>query len=279
MLIVQGDTSSALGAALAGFDSAVPVAHVEAGLRTGDPASPWPEEAYRSTIDSQATLLFAPTDSAAANLADEAVPGAVFVTGNSGIDALRAAERQLPPPSLHERARPCLLVTCHRRESWGDGLAGIASALRAIAESGLADIRFVLHPNAHVTATMRQALGGCRGIELVDPCSYAAMLELMRDADLVLSDSGGMQEEAPGLGVPLLVLRDKTERSEGIASGNARLVGTDPQQIRSEVERLLCDPVALAAMANRAFPYGDGYAAPRIAGVIEEWLKSQRLRA
>ncbi len=279
LLIVQGDTSSALGAALAGFDRAVPVAHVEAGLRTGDPASPWPEEAYRSTIDSQATLLFAPTDNAAANLAGEAVPGAVIVTGNSGIDALRAAEGQLPPPSLHERARPCLLVTCHRRESWGDGLAGIAAALQAIAASGIADIRFVLHPNAHVTATMRQALGAYRGIELVDPCGHAAMLQLMREADLILRDSGGMQEEAPGLGVPLLVLRDKTERSEGIASGNARLVGTDPERIRTEVERLLRDPLALAAMANRAFPYGDGYAAPRIAGVIEEWLKSQQLRA
>ncbi|MEO7602439.1 MAG: UDP-N-acetylglucosamine 2-epimerase (non-hydrolyzing) [Sphingomicrobium sp.] len=279
LLIVQGDTSSALGAAMAGFDRAVPVAHVEAGLRTGDPGSPWPEEAYRSTIDQRATLLFAPTDSAAANLAGEAVPGAVFVTGNSGIDALRAAERQLPPARLRERARPCLLVTCHRRESWGEGLAGIASALRAIAESGLADIRFVLHPNAHVTATMRRSLGGCRGIELVDPCEHSAMLELMRDADLILSDSGGMQEEAPGLGVPLLVLRDKTERSEGIVSGNARLVGTDPQRIRREVERLLGDPVALATMATRAFPYGDGYAAPRIARLVEDWLEARRLRA
>jgi UDP-N-acetylglucosamine 2-epimerase (non-hydrolysing) len=279
LLIVQGDTSSALGAALAGFDRAIPVAHVEAGLRTGDPTSPWPEEAYRTAIDRRATLLFAPTEGAAANLAEEGVPGAVFVTGNSGIDALRTAEAQLAPPSVHERARPCLLVTCHRRESWGDGLAGIAAALRAIAASDLADIRFVLHPNAHVAATMCAALGGCRGIELVAPCGYAAMLGLMRDADLILSDSGGMQEEAPGLGVPLLVLRDKTERKEGIASGNARLVGTDPERIRCEVERLIGDPVALTAMGRRAFPFGDGFAAPRIAGAIEDWLKAQRLRA
>ena len=279
LIVVQGDTSSALGAAQAGFDRAVPVAHVEAGLRTGDPACPWPEESYRTAIDAHSALLFAPTEEAAANLADEQVPGAVFVTGNTGIDALRAAEQRLPPPVLRERDRPQLLVTCHRRESWGEGLAGIAEALRAIAASGIADVRFVLHPNAHVARAMRTLLGRCAGIELVEPCGHLAMLAMMRDADLVLSDSGGMQEEAPGLGVPLLVLRGKTERPEGIASGNARLVGTDPEAIRAEVERLLRDRSALAAMAARAFPYGDGRSAPRIAALVSEWLAGQRLRA
>jgi UDP-N-acetylglucosamine 2-epimerase (non-hydrolysing) len=279
LLIVQGDTSSALGAAQAAFDRGVPVAHVEAGLRTGDPASPWPEESYRTAIDAGAALLFAPTEGAAANLAAERVRGAVFVTGNSGIDAVRAAETALPPLVLRERSRPQLLVTCHRRESWGEGLAGIAEALRSLAGSGIADIRFVLHPNAHVTAAMRAQLAGHRGIELLEPCGHCSMLALMREADLVLSDSGGMQEEAPALGVPLLVLRDKTERPEGLATGNAKLVGTDPRRILKTVEGLLGDPAALAAMSRRAFPYGDGRAAPEIASLVGQWLSERRLRA
>ena len=279
LLIVQGDTSSALGAAQAGFDRSVPVAHVEAGLRTGDPASPWPEESYRTAIDAQATLLFAPTEGAASNLCAETVPGAIFVTGNTGIDALRAAEASLPPALLRERTRPQLLVTCHRRESWGDGLEAISEALRSLAGSALADIRFVLHPNRHVARAMHALLAGCEGIVLVEPCGHREMLALMRDADLILSDSGGMQEEAPGLGVPLLVLREKTERPEGVASGNAVLVGTDPKRILAEVERLLRDPLALSAMSRRAFPFGDGRSAGRIGGLVAAWLEAQRLRA
>ncbi|MEO7654702.1 MAG: UDP-N-acetylglucosamine 2-epimerase (non-hydrolyzing) [Sphingomicrobium sp.] len=278
LIIVQGDTSSALGAALAGFEAKVAVAHVEAGLRTHDLASPWPEEGYRTAIDAAATLLFAPTDLAAANLAAENPPGAVFVTGNSGIDATLAAEALLPPPSLRETGKRVLLVTCHRRESWGAGLAGIALALRAIADRGTAAVRFVLHPNRHVAAVMRELLGGRAGIALIPPCNHAAMLQQMREADLIVSDSGGIQEEAPALGVPLLVLRDKTERPEGLASGNSLLVGTDPERIMAEVERLLGDPVALALMSRRAFPFGDGLSSPRIAGLIEEWLAEKRLR-
>ena len=279
LLLVQGDTSSALGAAQAAFDCAVPVGHVEAGLRTGDPASPWPEENYRTAIDARSSLLFAPTEGAARNLAEERVPGAVFVTGNSGVDALRAAEQRLRPPVLRERDRPQLLVTCHRRESWDEGLAGIAEALCDIAASGAAEIRFVLHPNAHVSRAMRALLADCAGIAMVEPCEHEAMLAMMRDADLILSDSGGMQEEAPALGVPLLVLRDKTDRPEGIVSGNALLVGTDPQRIREQVERLLGDRAALARMGARAFPYGDGRAAPQIAALVTQWLAEQRLRA
>ena len=279
LIVVQGDTSSALGGALAGFDRGVPVAHVEAGLRTHDATSPWPEEAYRTAIDAEAALLFAPTELAAANLAAEATRGAVFVTGNSGIDATLAAEAQLPAPTLREAGRPVLLVTCHRRESWGEGLEGIALAMRAIGERGTALVRFVLHPNPHVASTMRELLDGCAGIDLVAPCSHPEMLQQMREADLVVSDSGGIQEEAPALGVPLLVLRDKTERPEGLASGNSLLVGTGPDRIIAEVERLLGDPVAMAVMSRRALPFGDGRAAPRIAGLIEEWLESKRLRA
>ena len=279
LIVVQGDTSSALGAALAGFDRGVAVAHVEAGLRTHDAASPWPEEAYRTAIDARATLLFAPTELAAANLAAEAAAGAIFVTGNSGIDATLAAESVLPPPSLRETGRPVLLVTCHRRESWGDGLEGIALAMHEIGSRGTALVRFVLHPNPHVAATMRELLEDRPGIDLVAPVTHPEMLQQMREADLVVSDSGGIQEEAPALGVPLLVLRDKTERPEGLASGNSLLVGTDPVRIVAEVERLLGDPVALAVMGRRALPFGDGRTAPRIAGLIEEWLEAKRLRA
>jgi UDP-N-acetylglucosamine 2-epimerase (non-hydrolysing) len=279
LVIVQGDTSSALGAAEAAFERAIPVAHVEAGLRTGDEDSPWPEEGYRTAIDRRATLLFAPTEGAAANLAAEKAPGAAFVTGNSGIDALLEAAAGLPAPAVRETARPMLLVTCHRRESWGAGLEGIAEAVAEIGGSGLADVRFVLHPNRHVAEAMRESLGGRPGVQLVDPCGHAEMLAQMREASLILSDSGGMQEEAPAFGVPLLVLRDKTERPEGLEAGNARLVGTDPERIVAEVRSLLGDPLSLAAMSRRAFPYGDGSAAPRIAGLIAQWLAAKRLRA
>lgn len=276
LLIVQGDTSSALGAALAAFTAGVAVAHVEAGLRTHDPALPWPEEEYRLAIDAQAQLLFAPTELAAGNLRAERVSGAVYVTGNSGIDALFEVERTLPPPSLHDSATANILVTCHRRESWGEGLQSIASALRALARRGDVSIHVILHPNEFVAANMRASLAGWPGISLLDPCRHEELVRRMRDATLVLSDSGGMQEEAPALGVPLLVLRDKTERPEGVELGSARLVGTSAPRIIEEVERLLGDPAALAAMRRRSFPYGDGHAAPRMAAIIETWLESER---
>ena len=275
LLIVQGDTSSALGGALAGFAAGVPVAHVEAGLRTHDPRLPWPEESYRTRIDAEADLLFAPTEISASNLRIEGVPGEIHVTGNSGIDALIDVVAGLPAPTVHDRGFPRLLVTCHRRESWGDGLQSIASALVELAREGRVLIDFVLHPNAHVAATMRQLLGDVPNIALLQPCSYRELVRRMRDADLILSDSGGIQEEAPVLGTPLLVLREKTERPEGIASGNARLVGTDASRIVDEARRLIDDPVALGAMSHRAFPYGDGKAAPRIAAIIEDWLERQ----
>ncbi|MFL6830187.1 MAG: non-hydrolyzing UDP-N-acetylglucosamine 2-epimerase [Sphingomicrobium sp.] len=273
LLVVQGDTSSALGGALAGFTAGVPVAHVEAGLRTHDPSLPWPEEEYRTAIDAHAELLFAPTDLAAANLRAEGVRGQVHVTGNSGIDALLAIQAKLPPPTLHDGGLPRLLVTCHRRESWGAGLQSIAAALAEIAERGSARVDVILPPNAHVASGMRELLSGRLNVTLLGPCGYDELVRRMRDCDLVLSDSGGIQEEAPALGTPLLVLRDKTERPEGVASGNALLVGTGTARIVAEVTRLLADPVALAAMARRSLPYGDGRAAPRIAAIIAEWLE------
>jgi UDP-N-acetylglucosamine 2-epimerase (non-hydrolysing) len=272
LLVVQGDTSSALGGALAGFTAGVPVAHVEAGLRTHDPLLPWPEEEYRSAIDAGAELLFAPTETSAANLLAEQVRGDIHVTGNTAIDALLAVEAALPPPMLPGGGIPRVLVTCHRRESWGEGLRSIAAALIQLASEGTARIEFVLHPNRHVASEMRLLLDGRTGISLLAPSTHAELLHRIRDADLVLSDSGGIQEEAPALGTPLLVLREKTERPEAIASGNALLVGTSTEAIVAQTRRLLGDPAARAAMSRRAFPFGDGRAAPRIADLIADWL-------
>lgn len=271
LLVVQGDTSSALGAALAGFTAAVPVAHVEAGLRSHDPLMPWPEEEYRTAIDAGADLLFAPTALSAANLRAEQVPGEIHVTGNSSIDAVLALVASLPPPERVSREVPRLLVTAHRRESWGDGLHSIARALRELAQFSTID--FVLHPNPHVAKAMRDELEGRPNIRLVPPCSHRELVERMRGADLVLSDSGGIQEEAPALGVPLLVLREKTERPEGIEAGCARLVGTSSERIVSEATALLGDPAALAAMSRPSFPYGDGQSAPRIASIVADCLE------
>ena len=275
LLMVQGDTSSALGAALGGFTAGVPVAHVEAGLRTHDPRLPWPEEEYRVAIDAEADLLFAVTEVSAGNLRTELVRGEIHVTGNTSIDAILAIEAELPPVLRRTDERPVLLVTAHRRESWGEGLRSIAAALRELASD--ATIRFVLHPNPHVASTMREQLDGIENIGLVQPCGHRELIQRIRAADLVLSDSGGIQEEAPALGVPLLVLREKTERPEGIACGSSVLVGTSSARIVTEARRLLWDVEAMARMKRRSFPYGDGKAAERIATIIEEWAERGKL--
>jgi UDP-N-acetylglucosamine 2-epimerase (non-hydrolysing) len=234
--------------------------------------SPWPEEEFRIAIDACANLLFAPTELNAGNLRREGVAGTVMVTGNTAIDALF---EQLP--LLRRRRRRTdrvrrLLVTCHRRESWGEALHGIAAALRAVAALPRVEMRIVLHPNPRVASDMVRLLAGAPNIDFRDPCSHREMLELMRESDLLLSDSGGMQEEAPTLGVPLLVLRDRTERPEGIASGNSRLVGRDEHRIRTTAQALLADDRALDAMRKPALPYGDGRASQRIADAITNWL-------
>jgi UDP-N-acetylglucosamine 2-epimerase (non-hydrolysing) len=277
LVMVQGDTSSALAGALAGFAAAVPVAHVEAGLRTHDPLLPWPEEEYRTAIDADADLLFAPTELAAANLAAEKVPGEVFVTGNTSIDAVLHAETLLPPDSPKLGGIPKILVTCHRRESWGDGLHSIANSVVELASAGEAIVDFVLHPNSFVAEQMRHLLANAAGVNLLEPCSHLELLGRIRDSDLVLSDSGGIQEEAPTLGVPLLVLRDKTERPECIAAGAAVLVGTDEARIVAEAKRILKDPAARALMSRRSFPFGDGRAGERIAGAVIEWQQGRSL--
>jgi UDP-N-acetylglucosamine 2-epimerase (non-hydrolysing) len=268
LLIVQGDTSSAFGGAMAADALDIPLAHVEAGLRTHDPLLPWPEEEFRVAIDARADLLFAPTEVSAANLRAEGVSGAIHVTGNTGIDAVLAAATDLPASA---GGQPSLLVTCHRRESWGEGLQAIAAALVELAQAAAIDV--VLHPKPRVAATMRAHLDGVDGIRLYPPCSHRELLARMRAATITLSDSGGMQEEAAALGAPLLVLRDKTERPEAISTGNMIMVGTDRARIVAEVKRLLADPAALAAMAHPAFPYGDGQAGPRISAIVESWLR------
>lgn len=275
LLMVQGDTSSALGGALAGFISGVPVAHVEAGLRTHDPHLPWPEEEYRVAIDARADLLFAPSEIAAQNLRMEEVPGEVHVTGNTGIDSLLTVQAQLPPPTPRNGGPPRLLVTCHRRESWGERLQSISAALAEIASDGRAVIEVVLHPNPHVASAIRSRLLGQPGIALVEPTDHPELVRRIRDSDLVLSDSGGIEEEAATLGTPLLVLRDKTERPEAIASGNARLVGTSAGLIVAETRRLLDSPFERAAMARPSFPFGRGCAGPQIASIVRRWLEQR----
>jgi UDP-N-acetylglucosamine 2-epimerase (non-hydrolysing) len=267
LLVVQGDTSSALGGALAAREIGLPLAHVEAGLRTHDPNMPWPEEANRVTIDRLADLLFAPTLGNAANLRRDKVTGEIRVTGNSGIDALAELVGPLPVKPGRRwwpRRGFRLLVTCHRRENWGTGLESLAEALIALGETGIqSDV--LLPPNAKVAQRLNGLLADHAHVRLVPPLSHSATIEAMREADLVLTDSGGMQEEAPALGIPLLILRNKTERPEAISSGSAELVGTDRDRIVTRVHELRRDRAALNLMRRPALPFGDGEAASRIA--------------
>jgi len=275
LLVVQGDTSSALGGAMAGFAEGIAVAHVEAGLRSFDPKMPWPEEQNRLTIDRLSSLLFAPTRTSAANLAADRVQGGVSVTGNTGIDALFAVLGRLGPVAdVARREKMRLLVTCHRRENWGRPMRAVAAALNQLARREAVDIKVVLHTNPVVAEAMTKAIRPSQAIELLPPLGHGEMIAAMRGANLLLSDSGGVQEEAPALGVPLLVLRDKTERPEGIASGNTILAETERDRIIALVMRLF-DPEVRAATSKPGLPYGDGQAGPRIGGAMLEWIGEQ----
>jgi UDP-N-acetylglucosamine 2-epimerase (non-hydrolysing) len=277
-VLVQGDTTTVAAAALAAYYAGVKVGHVEAGLRTGDKWRPFPEEVNRRVAGVVADLHFAPTASARANLLREGVPAeAVVVTGNPVIDALRRVAAQPPPPAAREllgRAgaldgRRLVLVTAHRRESFGAGIAAVCRALRGLAEA-FPDltILYPVHPNPNVRGPVRRLLGRIPNILLTEPLDYAALVHVMARACLVLTDSGGIQEEAPGLGKPVLVLREVTERPEAVEAGAARLVGTDPDRVFGAAAELLTDPAAYARMARAVNPYGDGRAAARIAAAL-----------
>lgn len=274
-VVVQGDTATAMCGALAAYYRKIPVAHVEAGLRSGNIHHPWPEEVNRKIIGSFAALHFAPTETAAAALLRENVdPDKVHVTGNTVIDALywitaRIAEDVTLSGGLADiearfAGRRIIGVTSHRRENFGEGMRGIAEAIRRIASRPDVAIIFPVHLNPNVRMVMDAELAGLANVALIEPLDYPHFARLLDIADLMLTDSGGVQEEAPALGKPVLVMRETTERPEGVEAGTARLVGTDADRIVAETFRLLDDPVAYAAMARAHNPFGDGKSVARI---------------
>ena len=274
VVIVQGDTTSAFLSSLAAFYRGVPVAHVEAGLRTPSVLSPFPEEMNRRLTSALSFLHFAPTEGASAALLAEGIPSnRVFITGNPVVDALhsiRANAASSRPPVALDPGERMVLVTMHRRESWGD-IRELCGALRAVVEQ-CGDVRLVIpvHPNPRVRDVVYRELGDARRINLIEPLDYISFVATMAASHVVVSDSGGVQEEAPALGVPVLVLRDTTERPEAVAMGVARLIGTDPARVTRELLRFLDDPGERARMACIVSPFGDGHAAGRIADLIEQ---------
>jgi len=285
MLLVQGDTSTVFAAALEAFYSPVPVGHIEAGLRTFDKWSPFPEEMNRKLTTSLADLHFAPTRTAAKNLLDERVPkDKVYLTGNTVIDALLEVARRdfsLETAGLKlSKTRKTVLVTAHRRESFGQPLKNICAAIRQLAEKHRAGVEFVIpvHRNPIVRSVINELLDGVDNVELIEPLDYEAFVHLMKAAYIILTDSGGVQEEAPSLGKPVLVLREKTERPDAVAAGTVKLVGMDERVIFEEADRLLTDKSAYAAMTKAGNPYGDGHASERIVGALLHYFGASDLR-
>jgi len=277
LVMVHGDTTTTFAAALAAFYRMIPVAHVEAGLRTDNIYSPYPEEMNRRLADRLADVYYAPTDAAReALLREGAGSERILVTGNTVIDALLATAATEPPawePKLARalnRPGPKVLVTVHRRESWGVPMERVALAITQVSER-MPEVTFIfpIHLNPVVRATFRAALGAVAQVVFTEPLPYRHFVHLMKAADIVITDSGGLQEEAPTLGKPVLVMRDTTERPEGIAAGTARLVGTDTAAIARELLSLLTDRSAYERMASAINPYGDGRAAERIADHLE----------
>ncbi len=298
-VLVQGDTTTVMATAIAAHHLRTRVGHVEAGLRTGDRWNPFPEEMNRVLADHLSDLCFAPTERARQNLFQEGIPDwRIRVTGNTVVDALHWVAKQPPPPKVAELLHrlgivelqeqrtsvspvPLLLVTAHRRESFGRPLERICRALRKIAERGDGRVHLVypVHPNPNVHGPVHHLLDGVDHVTLLPPVDYLTLVHLMKRSALILTDSGGIQEEAPSLGVPVLVLREVTERPEAVEAGVARVVGTDAERIVAEVFRLLDDPEAHAAMARPVNPYGDGHAAERIAQALMEWDGENKSRA
>ena len=278
-VMVQGDTATAMTGALAAYYRKLPVDHVEAGLRSGNIYHPWPEEVNRKIIGQIASLHFAPTEvSAAALIAEQVDPLRVHVTGNTVIDALHwvtrriAAEPQLAAGLAGIEARfagkRIIGVTSHRRENFGGGLENIAEAVRQIAARADVAVVFPVHPNPNVRRVMDAALAGLDNVALIEPLDYPNFARLLSLAEIMLTDSGGVQEEAPALGKPVLVMRETTERPEGVSAGTAKLVGTDTKTIVTELFNLLDDKTAYENMARAHNPFGDGHSAQRIVELL-----------
>jgi UDP-N-acetylglucosamine 2-epimerase (non-hydrolysing) len=280
MVIIQGDTTTTLCGALAGFYLNIPVAHVEAGLRTRDMRQPFPEEMNRVLTSRLAELHFAATENAAENLRREGVtPDSIHVTGNTGIDAVLFVRAGLEEGRLRGRqwteldpARKLIVVTAHRRESFGEGFERICQALAELADRPDVQVVYPVHPNPNVQDPVRRLLAGHPNVRLIEPLSYVPFVDLMRRAYLLVTDSGGIQEEGPSLGKPILVMRDKTERPEAVLAGTVKLVGTDQRRIVSEAQLLLDDRNVYQAMARVHNPYGDGQASGRITQLIHSFL-------
>ena len=283
LVVVQGDTTTTFCGALAAFYRHIPVAHVEAGLRTWDLGAPFPEEMNRVLAARLTDLHFAATEWAADNLRREGVdPARIHVTGNTGIDAVLHVRDSLEQAKLRgtdwpqlDPAKKLIVVTAHRRESFGEGFERICQALARLADRDDVEIVYPVHPNPNVQDPVQRNLTHHRHVRLIEPLSYIPFVDLMRRAYLLITDSGGIQEEGPSLGKPILVLREKTERPEAVHAGTVKLVGTDPDKILSEAGRLLDDPAAYNAMTRIHNPYGDGNASPRIAAVIDTFLKEK----
>nr|WP_223210494.1 UDP-N-acetylglucosamine 2-epimerase (non-hydrolyzing) [Leptothrix cholodnii] len=275
-VLVHGDTTTSMATSLAAFYRQIPVAHVEAGLRTGNIYSPWPEEVNRQITGRIASLHFAPTDEAKFNLLKENVePSRIRVTGNTVIDALLSVSHRIDNDAELNRemgnlfpfldsSRKLILVTGHRRENFGQGFEAVCNALRDLSEDPRIQIVYPVHLNPNVQEPVRRILGQAQNVHLIEPLNYLPFIYLMKRSYIILTDSGGIQEEAPSLGKPVLVMRDTTERPEALAAGTVRLVGTDRDTIVREARRLFDDPSAYRAMAFAHNPYGDGQASDRI---------------
>jgi UDP-N-acetylglucosamine 2-epimerase (non-hydrolysing) len=284
-VMVQGDTATAMVGALAAYYRKIPVSHVEAGLRSYDIYQPWPEEVNRKIVGAIADQHFAPTEVSAAALTAEAVPqDRVFVTGNTVIDALHwVTDRISQFPEMASgladieasfAGKRIIGITTHRRENFGEGMENIASAIKAIAARDDVACIFPVHLNPNVRAVMDKELGGLSNVAMVEPLDYPHFARLLSISHIMLTDSGGVQEEAPALGKPVLVMRDTTERPEGVTAGTAKLIGTDKDRIISEIFTLLDDDAAYSAMGRAHNPFGDGKASQRIAEII--WNASRQ---
>ena len=282
-VVVQGDTATAMCGALAAYYRQIPVSHVEAGLRSYNIYHPWPEEVNRKIIGTIADQHFAPTETSADALKKENIPAEqIFITGNTVIDALlitadKTRDASSLDPVLGElykkfSERKIIGVTSHRRENLGDGLTNIAGALRSLAERQDVALIFPVHLNPKVRAIMQDALGDLDNVAMIEPLDYPNFVSLLTHCNFMMTDSGGVQEEAPALGKPVLVMRDTTERPEGVAAGTAKLVGTDKDVILAEAIKLLDDDEHYLAMARAHNPFGDGKASQRIADIIEKSL-------